>query len=164
MTYSHWHPGPYSLGKVVREVRAQVPELVKGGANLLPGLLGEHRLDGGIRLAVQLRMAKLLGCPVCFKLFPPLGARVGLSPEAVQSALDGTPEGLTDQQIGAVVWSGEILVGDGATPETVPEAALALTEPQRQHLLLMMRLELVVHATGLMFFPHGWIDRVRAGG
>lgn len=163
MTYSHWHPGPYSLGKLAQEVQAQLPALIKGGADLLPGLMGEHKLDGGSRLAVQLRMARLLGCPVCISLFPSMGAHVGLSAEAVQSALAGTPEGLTDQQYGAVAWSGEILVGDGATPDSVPEAALALTEPQRQHLLFMMRLELVVHATGLMFFPHGWIDRVRAG-
>lgn len=163
MTYSHWHPGPYSLGKLAQEVQTQLPELIKGGADLLPGLMGEHKLHGSSRLAVQLRMARLLGCPVCANLFPPLGARAGLSPQAVQSALDGTPDGLTDPQYGAVVWVGEILVGDGATPAPVPEAALVLTEPQRQHLLLMMRLELIVHATGLMFLPHGWIDRVRAG-
>ncbi len=163
MSYSHWHPGPYSLNKLAQEVQAQLPELIKGGADLLPGLVGEHKLDGSSRMAVQLRMARLLGCPVCAKIFPPLGGSAGLSETGVLSALAGTPEGLTDQQYGAVVWCGEILVGDGATPADVPEAALVLTEPQRQHLLFMMRLELVVHATGLMFLPHGWIDRVRAG-
>lgn len=163
MSYSHWHPGPYSLDKLAREVQLQLPELIKGGADLLPGLLGEHKLDGASRLAVQLRMARLLGCPVCANVFPPLGPSVGLSPSAVQSALKGTPDGLTEAQYGAVVWASEVLVGDGATPDPIPEAAQALTEPQRQHLLFMLRLELVVHATGLMFLPHGWIDRIRAG-
>jgi len=163
MTYSHWQPGPYSLSKLAQEVQVQLPELIKGGADLLPGLLGEHKLDGGSRLAVHLRLARLLGCPVCANLFPALAARAGLSPQAILSAQAGSPDGLSGEQFGAVVWAGEILVADGATPVTVPEAALALTDPQRQHLLLMMRLELVVHATGLMFLPHSWIDRVRAG-
>jgi hypothetical protein len=163
MTYTHWQPGPYSLSKLAQEVQVQLPELIKGGPDLLAGLTGEHKLDGASRLAVQLRMARLLGCPVCAKLFPPLGAPAGLSDQAVQSALAGTPEGLTPEQHGAVVWAGAILVGDGATPDPIPEAALALTAPQRHHLLFMMRLELVIHATGLMFLPHGWIDRVRMG-
>lgn len=161
MTHSHWHPGPYSLGKLASEVVTQLPELLRGGPDLIPGLVGEHKLDTASRVAVQLRMARLLGCPVCARMFPGLGRKAGLTHEAVESALAGEPAGLAPEQYGAVVWADAIITGNGATPLDVPMAALALTDPQRQHLLFMMRLELVVHATGLMFLPNAWIDRVR---
>ena len=161
MTHTHpdWHPGPYTLGKLLGEVATQLPELLRSGGHLVTGLTGPHRLPGSSRMAVQLRMARILGCPVCAKLFPPLGSRAGLSPEAVQSALAGAPDALTPEQYGAVVWAGDILQADGTAPFEVPEPALALTAPQRDHLLFMMRLELVVHSTGLMFLPHGMVER-----
>jgi len=160
---SDWNPGPYTLGKLGRELGAQLPELLRGLPDLLAGLAGPHRLGARARLAAQLRLARLLGCPVCLELFPRLARRAGLDETAVQRALEGRVEGLPAEVAGAVAWCEAVITADGARPEIVPGPAMALSAGQRAHMLQLGRLELVIHSAGLMLLPHALIERALGG-
>ncbi len=154
-------PERYSLRNLWQEARTQLGPLGRHRHRLLPGFFGSDSIDGTTRLLMQLRMARLVGCPVCAGLFPLLALPASLSPGAVSSGFAGEPDHLTDEQYGAVLWAGEVVQRRGGLPAEVPEASLVLSVSQRDHIAYMMRLELLVHATGLMFLPHHMISRVR---
>jgi alkylhydroperoxidase family enzyme len=147
------------LSKFFDEAKQQLPYLVKERRLFLRGWLGADRLPGRQRLAVQLRLARLLGCPVCVAAFSRWALRQGLGGAFVQSALEGQPEGLPEGVHPAVAWAEAVLKADGDPAGDLPEAARTLPETQREHLRYMMRLELLVHATGLFFLPHSIILR-----
>jgi hypothetical protein len=153
--------GRYSIKNLWQEARTQLGPIRRHRSRLLPGFFGSDSLAGDLRLLVQLRMARLVGCPVCAGLFPLLALPASLSPGAVSCAFAGEPDHLTDEQYGAVLWAGEVLKLRGERPPEVPQAALVLSQAQRDHIAYMMRVELLVHATGLMFLPHHMIARVR---
>ncbi len=161
MTDYRWSPGPYTLAKLGRELLNHVPELAQWGPNLKPP--AHAGLEWSTRLAVQLRLAKLLGCPVCLGLFPGLGPRAGLTSGQVQDALAGDLRALPPEAAGAVAWTEAVIVGGGTTPLEVPEAAMVLQASQRDHLLATTRLEIVIHSIGLMFLPHSMIERAFGG-
>jgi hypothetical protein len=152
-------PGRYSVGRFARELVTQAPGIARGFPDMIHGFKGSAKIDPLIRVAIQLRYARLMGCPVCATLFPKLGPKVGLGPDAVRSAFAGEPDHLTPQQYGAVVWVGELVKSGGVEPAEVPEAARALSQLLREQLATMTRLELVIHSAGLMFLPHALIER-----
>lgn len=151
-------PDRYTIGRLLREVGTQVPAVLPRLHHVPWGFVRTDRLEGKTRILVQLRMAKMMGCPVCVGLLPVLARRAGFGETAIESALAGEGEGLSPEQHGAVAWVSEVLAKNGS-PEHVPPAAKALSDPVRDHIALMARVELVVHATGLMFLPHSWIVR-----
>ena len=153
----NWSPGPYTIAKLGREILAHVPEVGQWGPHLL--LPKDDGLEWGTRLAVQLRLAKLFGCPVCLKLFPGLGPRAGFTSGQVDDALAGRLAALPPEAAGAVAWTEAVLGGGGTSPDAVPEPALVLRASQRDHLLATTRLEIVIHSIGLMFLPHSMIER-----
>ena len=161
MVDATWAPGPYTLAKLGRDVLAHLPEVAEWGPHLRSPK--HDGLEWSTRLAVQLRLAKLLGCPVCLKLFPPLGARAGLAADQVQDVLAGDLRSLPPEAAGAAAWVEAIIVGGGTAPLEMPEAALALRASQRDHLLATTRLEIVIHSIGLMFLPHSVIERAFYG-
>ena len=61
----------------------------------------------------------------------------------------------------AVGYAEGVYRADGAAPvhEALAPEAQSLTGPQRAHLEAFVRLERIVHATGLLFLPHAWIRR-----
>ena len=152
-------PGPYNLQKLAQQLVTQGPELIRGLPNLLSGLTGPDRLDLGSRLAFQIRGARLMGCPVCLELFPRIATKAGFDAATVDRILEGELAGLSPEVAGVVSWAEAVITGDGAEPELVPGPAMALSSIQRSHLLFLARLELVVHAAGLMFLPHSLIER-----
>lgn len=151
-------PPRYTLRHWASELRAQVPRLLLTAGDLGAARLGPDRIEAATRVAVSLRLSRLLGCPVCRALFPKLAPRAGLSPFAVLGALEDSPSALPPQAAAAVAWTDAIVAGRGE-PAGVPDAASSLSEEQRAHLLAFVRLELVVHATGLFFLPHAWVTR-----
>ncbi len=153
----------YSLGNLAYEALVQGPRLVGGFPHLVSGFAGRYRLDGAIRVAVMLRLSRLMGCPVCANFFPLTGPMVGLSRHAVRSASEGRPDHLSPEQYAAILWAGEIQVAGGERPSSVPEPCGILSEQDLDHLVSAVRLELLVHAVGLMFLPHPWIRRTREG-
>jgi len=157
MADTQWSPGPYTIAKLGRDLLAHVPEVGQWAPHLR--LPRDDGLAWSTRLAVQLRSSKLLGCPVCLKLFPGLGPRAGLSSVQVDDALAGRLAGLPPEAAGAVAWSEAVLIAGGAAPDVVPEPALELRASQRDHLLALTRLEIVIHSIGLMFLPHSMIER-----
>ena len=150
---------PYTLSKLVREGRNQVPFVLRNLHRIPSGFMGSDKIEGKARILMQLRMARLMGCPVCVNLFPPLGKRAGLDDTAIASGLAGRPEGLAPEQYAAVVWAGELIARGGKLPEDVPPEVRVLGDRTLTHLAVMVRIELVVHATGLMFLPHKWIEQ-----
>jgi alkylhydroperoxidase family enzyme len=161
MATFRWSPGPYTIAKLGREMLTHLPELAQWGPHLRPPK--DDGLEWSTRLAVQLRLARLLGCPVCLKLFPGLGPRAGLTDDQVKDALAGDLHDLPPEAAGAVAWMEAVLAGGGTAPVEVPEAALVLRASQRDHLLATTRLEIVIHSIGLMFLPHSMIERAFAG-
>lgn len=151
-------PDRYTLKKLIRETGTQLPVVLPRLHRVPWGFIRPDRLENKTRLLVQLRMAKMMGCPVCVGLFPPLASRAGFDDTAIESALAGEGDGLTAEQHGAVAWVTEVIDKNGE-PEHVPPPAEALSDHMRDHIALMARVELVVHATGLMFLPHSWITR-----
>ncbi len=161
MSDPSWSPGPYTIAKLGRDILAHLPELGQWGPHLRPPK--DDGLEWSTRLAVQLRLARLLGCPVCVNLFPGLGPRAGLSSSQVDDALAGRLESLPPTAAGATAGVEAIIVGGGTAPLEMPEAAMALQARQRDHLLATTRLEIVIHSIGLMFLPHSMIERAFGG-
>ena len=152
-------PGPYTLSNLFTEARTQLPHLMQRRNRFLPGFSGRDKIPAPMRIAVHLRASRLLGCPICAGIFPHLAKREGLSRDDIDAITHGMTHDLDDDIHGAVTWASTILAAEGETPPEIPEPALALSEAQREHLHYMMRLERLVHATGLMFLPHGWVSR-----
>jgi AhpD family alkylhydroperoxidase len=151
-------PGPYSLGNLAQEASRQLPALLGSLRFARPGDGPDERVPGRTRLLVWLRLSRTLGCPLCLRIFPTLARHRGLDEAAIASALAGLPEGLQPDQYAAIQWADAIVAADGERPYTIPETAQALTEGQRERLLFFVRMERIVHATGLMFLPHAWIS------
>jgi hypothetical protein len=156
-----WSPGPYTLAKLGRDMLAHLPEVAEWGPHLRSPK--HDGLEWSTRLAAQLRLARLLGCPVCLKLFPPLGPRAGLARDQVEDVLNGDLRTLPAEAAGATAWVEAVLRSGGTAPLEVPEAALVLRASQRDHLLATTRLEILVHSIGLMFLPHSLIERAFYG-
>ena len=147
------------MKRLRQQLTARGPQLVLGIPDLLGGLSGPLGLEPSTRLAVQLRLAKLLGCPVCLGLFPRLGPVLGLDRQAVTDAKLGCTDHLPPQADGALAWAEALVRADGAAPEVVPARAAELTTAQRRHLQYLVRLELLVHSAGLLFLPHTLIRK-----
>lgn len=152
-------PGPYTLSRLAQEATTQGPLAFRGLPDFVRGFTGEDRLDGATRVAIFLRLSKMLGCPVCRALFPKLAPSAGLDLAGVEAAIQGDATALTAQAAAAIAWVEAVMGADGAEPTEIPEAARTLTDPQRAHLLQAVRIERIVHATGLMFLPHTMIER-----
>lgn len=152
-------PDRYTIGNLLSEARTQLPHLLRERNQLVPGFKGIHRLPATARVAVHLRSARILGCPVCAELFPRIAARQGFTEEEIAAISSGLVEDLPVEIRGAVDWATAVLEGGGEAPFDLPESALALSDEQRNHLQYMMRLERLIHATGLVFLPHSLIER-----
>jgi hypothetical protein len=156
-------PGPYTLRNLAHEIRVRGPQLIGSLPQLQSGFLGPDRIDGKTRVLFFLRMARLMGCPVCLKLFPTIGAQAGLDTAAIRSAMDGRADGLSPDQFAVISWAADVMASKGEPPAAVSPEAMILTSVQRDHLVAGVRLELLIHATGLMFLPHRWIERAWQG-
>lgn len=155
-----WTPGPYTIKKLGRELTHQSPYIARGFSDLVHSFVGSHKMEPDLRVAMHLRFSRLMGCPICARFFPTLGPKVGLNPVAIHSAMNGHPEALTEKQFGVVTWVDELVTSDGIAPSEIPEPALAISQLLREQIAAATQLELVVHATGLMFLPHSLILRV----
>lgn len=149
-------PGPYTLGFLLNEALQQLPPLL---AN--PGRLrrpdGVDRVGGRQKLAAWLRLSRLEGCPVCIHLIPALARRRGFDESMITGALDGELTSLSTELGSVVAYADAVYRAEGHTPVELPVEARSLTAPQRTHLEAFVRLERLVHASGLMFLPHAWI-------
>ncbi len=153
-----YEPGPYTLSHLGQALLAHAPAVLRGVPQLIAGFRNDRRLDGATRIAVQLRLATLLGCPVCRGLFPALARRAGVSEAGVQAALHGDGAALPAQTAAALAWV-EAIVRAGGDPPAPVEAAAALSGPQRDHLVVLTRLDLIIHSVGLMFLPRSMIEQ-----
>jgi len=100
----------------------------------------------------------MLGCPVCQRFFRWAGPFAGLDALAIESAMEGQPEGLTAEAYGAVAWIEAAITAGGNEPG-IPPAGVDLSATQREHLVYVARLELVIHSAGLIFLPRQLVER-----
>lgn len=149
----------YDLQTLGSVLGAQLPVLLRSAPAFLGGFVGEERLAADTRVAVQLRLAKRYGCPVCRALFPPIARRVGFDETAIHSALEGAGEGLPPQAAAALLWVDALIDDHLVASPSHGDGDDTLSEGQREHLRFMLGLEAVVHSVGLMFLPHALIER-----
>lgn len=157
-------PGPYSPVTLAQRLVLLGPKVIGGIPDIAVGFAGPHRVSAPARVAAQIRLARVLGCPVCAGLFPRLAGKVGLSEDQVARVREGELAGLAPDVAGAVAWVEEVLVREGQEPEVIPQPATHLSPEQRDHLLAMARLELIVHHTGLMLLPKALVRRAAGRG
>ena len=153
--------GPYTLTHLGKVLIDHGPAVLGSLPQLAQGFHGPDALAPSTRVAVQLRLSKLLGCPVCRGLFPGLAKRAGLDDDAIAAALRGEGAALPAQAAAALAWVDSILRA-GGEPHEVVEAAEALSVDQRDHLVAFTRLDLIIHSLGLTFLPHAWVVRAAA--
>jgi hypothetical protein len=151
--------GPYTLKNLGQQLKQQFPALARNWQQLLPDLLSPERLELKSHLAAHLRLGKLFGCPLCLRLFPPLLMKAGLEAQHVEEIVCGELRASPPQVRAAVSWIEAAFATKGQKPELVPAAAMVLNAHQRAYLLNVVRLEMIIHATGLMFLPHAMIQR-----
>ena len=154
-------PGPYTLVNLGQAMAAHAPDVLRGLPLLVAGFKGTNSLRADTRIAVQLRLSKLLGCPVCRALFPGIGRRAGLTDTFMDAALRGDGSALTGEPAAALAWMEEV-VRTGGHPAAPVAPATELTAAQRDHLLILTRLDIIVHSVGLMFLPHSMVARAWA--
>jgi alkylhydroperoxidase family enzyme len=157
----HAQPGPYTLINLGRAMASHAPAVMRGIPQAVAGFRGAESLGPHTRIAIQLRLARLLGCPVCRALFPAIGRKAGLTEAFMRAALDGEPAGLTPEAAAALAWVDEV-VRSGGAPGAPVAPATELTVVQRDHLVVMTRLDIIIHSIGLMFLPHSLVTRAWA--
>lgn len=147
----------YTAARLGRDLALHLPFVLRNAGQIRSGFKGFPR---GTQQALMLRQAKLLGCPVCRKIFPGFARKAGLSDEQVEAALQGAGDRLPPEIAAAIAWIEAVIAADGGEPADSPAAAL-LPESQRAFLTFWTRFDLLVHDLGLFFLPHAWIEQAR---
>ncbi len=157
-----WPGGKFTVANLINTTRRQSPRIFGDSNSIIAGFKGDERLTASQRLAMQLRITKIMGCPVCLNLLPPLARKAEFDEDQIQDAMNGGMGTLSPDVAAAADWAEAVLLADGDEPdeEDVVESAL-LTDLQREHILTMTRIEMVVHSLGLAFLPHQVIERAR---
>ena len=144
---------PYDLSNLARTTFRFVPDLVEHANAISASMVGEQRMPVDARMALHLRLARVLRCPVCLLAFPALARVAGLTGPEIDAALDGRTDRLRPTVAQTVAWAGAVARAGGEMPLDWPPEARAMTMRQREQVLLLTRLELVVHAMGLLVVP-----------
>ncbi len=156
-----WPEGKFTAAHMMKTFKREVPRVVTDLGVLPPGFRGEERLTGSQRLAMQLRITRIMGCPVCLSLFPTLARKAEFDEEQIRDALLGGLGALSPDVAAAADWAGAVVLAGGEEPEE--EEDEILTDLQRTHIVAMARIEMLVHSVGLAFLPHRLVEKARAG-
>ena len=143
----------YDLGNLVRTALRFGPGLVEHAGALRTALLGDERLPLEARVALHLRLARLLRCPLCLVAFPALARVAGLTGPELDAAVEGHLEALRPELAQVVAWGAAVALARGEMPLEWPPEARRLTMRQREQVLLITRLELLIHSAGLLVVP-----------
>lgn len=145
--------GPYTLGSTVELVLRHAPSLVEYADILRDSLWGEHRLSARARLALHLRLARLSRSPLALIAFPAAAHAAGLSSAELDAALEGDTAQLGHDVSRVVAWAGAVARAGGEMPLEWPEEARHLTMDDRERILLLTRLFLVVNSLAMLPVP-----------
>ena len=129
------------------------PGLIEHHRALTSTVVGDERLPMDVRIALHLRLARLLRCPVCLVAFPGIGRVAGLSGRQIDAALEGEMGELPPMMAQVVSWAEAVVRADGEMPLDWPHQARAMTMHERERVLMLTRLEILVHAIGLAVVP-----------
>lgn len=158
-----WPEGRYSIAHLGRTLVTQLPRVIGDAGTIPAGFTGDDKLTGEQRLAIQLRITKLMGCPVCQALFPPMATNAGFDDLQLEEALRGGDMALRPEVAAAADWAAAVLLSDGREPPGDVARSGYLSDQQRDHIATFTRLEMAIHAIGLSFLPHSMIERVWLG-
>ncbi len=92
-----WPAGKYTFPHAVKTLRRQLPRVLDDLYTITPGFMGDERLTRSQRLAMQIRLSKLMGCPVCVSFFPALAKKAEFDEDQIQDAMLGGLEALSPE-------------------------------------------------------------------
>jgi len=152
--------GRYTLGHMMRTVASQTPALVFDWRRTLANLHGAEKLPGKIGISLYLRMARLMGCPVCEAYFPRFARSRGFTKDQIAEALGDIVEKghLSPEQRAAIDYGEQVLRCDGGRANPLPEELDHLRESQVR---AFVRMSMLIHAVGLSCLPHKMIRHSR---
>jgi hypothetical protein len=131
------------------------PRLLEHSEVMFDTLWGEGRLPPRARYAMHLRLARLARSPAALLVLPPLARVAGLSGREIDAAIAGELDDLDETSARVVAWASSVAGAGGEMPIDWPPAARRMTMRERERVLLLTRLELVVHTLLLVGTPEG---------
>lgn len=149
--------GPYTIRSMARLVLRHAPSLVEYADIIRDSLWGEQRLSARERVALHLRLARLSRSPVALILFPAAAHLAGLSGVEIDAALDGDTERLGHDVARVVAWADAVARAGGEMPLEWPDEARQLSMDDRERILLLTRLFLVVNSVAMLPVPERFL-------
>lgn len=146
-----------SLSRLATMVFRFGPRLIEHSGVLADTLWGEGRLPPRTRYAMHLRLARLARSPAALLVFPALARVVGLSSAEIDAALSGKISELDATSAAVVAWASTVAEAGGEMPIDWPPEARRMTMRERERVLLLTRLELLVYALFLVGLPEGML-------
>jgi len=159
MTHLSFVDGCYSAPHLLATIAGVTPRLLPDWRRVISNLSGPDKIPGPLGVVLYLRMAQLMGCPVCRALFPLMARSKGLSEAQIREALGG-PAGYLDPQLQhAATYAEAVLRADGGAVAAPRELSATRCEQVRT----FVRVSMLIHSIGLMFLPHSLIEHARSG-
>lgn len=144
---------PYQLSQALRSLSRFGPTLLEHGDVVLDALWGRGRLPPKSRYAIHLRLARLSRSPLALLVFPALARVIGLDSGEIDAALAGDFEKLDQVTARVAAWASAVAEAGGEMPIEWPDAARELTMRERERVLLLTRLEMVIYTLSLVPVP-----------
>jgi len=149
--------GPYTVSNLIRSVLRFGPHLFEHMDVLVDSLWGESRLSARERYALYLRLARLSRSPLALVTYPAVAKVVGLSSEEIDAALEGDTSKLDEETARVVAWAGAVAASRGEMPLEWPTEARDMTMRERERVLMVTRLVLVLNAFALLPVPKAFL-------
>jgi len=157
-------PGPYTIQNLLHTTFRFLPGLVEHVGTLAGTFAGSDPLAMDVRIALHLRLARVMRCPVCLMTFPAVARVVGLSGPEIDAALEGRTDRLRPDVARTVAWAAAVAAARGEMPLDWPEEARDMSMPERERIMVLTRLELLVHSVGLVVVPEPLLGSRGEGG
>lgn len=145
--------GPYTLSNLVRTVLRFGPHIVEHASVLAGSLWGKNSLSRRERFALYLRLARMSRSPLALVTFPAVAPVAGLNGQEIDAALEGDTKRLDQETARVVAWASAVAGAKGEMPLEWPEEARHMTMRERERVLMLTRLILVLNAITLLPVP-----------
>jgi alkylhydroperoxidase family enzyme len=149
--------GPYTLGSAVKLVLRHAPSLVEYADIIRDSLWGARRLSARERLALHLRLARLSRSPLALIAFPAAAHMAGLAAGEIDAALEGDTARLGHDVARVVAWADAVARAGGEMPLEWPEEARRMSMDDRERILLLTRLFIVMNSVAMLPVPERFL-------
>jgi hypothetical protein len=145
--------GPYTFQSMARLMLRHAPSLIEYADLIGDSLWGKQGLSARERIALHLRLARLSRSPLALIAFPAVARLAGLRGAEIDAALEGDIERLGHDVAGVVAWAGAVARAQGEMPLEWPDEARRMTMHERERVLLLTRLFLVLNSVAMLPVP-----------